>query len=448
MNILLTFLLLINLKEVEIKFPITADSLENGLKIYGYIDNKLPMVRLRVVIKAGSSYDPVGKEGLANLVINMLLRGTKYRSYEEIYNFVENFGGRLESQCDYDFSQIEIVTLSQYLDTMLFLIREILTMPKFANEDLIKLKTEILGRIKTSENFPSYLLTKEFIKNFYPKDYPYRHLPEGEINSLEKIEISDIKNFYETYYHPNNYFFILVGDFAKEKVKDKIDKLFSNLEKKEIPKLNIESFPKIEKRKMIIVKKRNINQSYILLGFEAPSGNHPDVIPLRVMNFIFGGGALNSRLGKLIREKEGLAYDVGSYFTRRVYPSQFICDMQTEIKNTDYAIDLILEELKNLKEKGIKRDELEQAKRFYFGNIPISIDSYSDKANIIREIILLDLGFHYLSHLLSEIRDLTCEKINKIAKEYIKDNFLLVIVSNIEKENLKVRDWEVEFIER
>ncbi len=448
MNILLTFLLLINLKEVEIKFPITADSLENGLKIYGYIDNKLPMVRLRVVIKAGSSYDPVGKEGLANLVINMLLRGTKYRSYEEIYNFVENFGGRLESQCDYDFSQIEIVTLSQYLDTMLFFIREILTMPKFANEDLIKLKTEILGRIKTSENFPSYLLTKEFIKNFYPKDYPYNHLPEGEINSLEKIEISDIKNFYETYYHPNNYFFILVGDFVKEKVKDKIDKLFSNLEKKEIPKLNIESFPKIEKTKMIIVKKRNINQSYILLGFEAPTGNNPDVIPLRVMNFIFGGGALNSRLGKLIREKEGLAYDVGSYFTRRIYPSQFICDMQTEIKNTDYAIDLILEELKNLKEKGIKRDELEQAKRFYFGNIPISIDSYSDKANIIREIILLDLGFHYLSRLLSEIRDLTCEKINKIAKEYIKDNFLLVIVSNIEKENLKVRDWEVEFIER
>lgn len=447
MNIFLIFLLL-NLKEPQIKFPIIYDSLENGLKIYGYIDNKLPMVRLRVVIKAGSSYDPIGKEGLANLVVNMLLRGTKKRSYEELHNFVEGFGGRIESQCDNDFSQIEIVTLSQYLDTMIILLKEILTMPKFANEDFIKLKKEIIGRIKTSENFPSYLLTKEFLKNFYPKDYPYRHLPEGEINSLEKIEISDIKNFYETYYHPNNYFFILVGDFSLEKVKERIKELFSPLEKKEIRQLKIENLPTLEKPKMIIIKKRQINQSYILLGFDAPSGNNPDVIPLRVMNFIFGGGALNSRLGKLIREKEGLAYDVGSYFTRRYYPGHFICDMQTEIKNTDYAIDLILEELKKLKEKGINKDELIQAKRFYFGNIPISIDSYGDKANIIREMVILDLGFDYLSRLLIEIKNLTCEKINEIAKKYIKDNFLLIIVSNIEKENLKVRDWEVEFIEK
>ncbi len=448
MKMFLIFFLLINLKVPQIKFPIASDSLENGLKIYGYIDNKLPMVRVKVVIKVGSSYDPIGKEGLANLVINMLLMGTKNRSYEELYNFVESFGGRLESQCDYDFSQIEIVTLSHYLDTMLFLIKEILTMPKFANEDFIKLKNQVIGRIKSSENLPSYLLTKEFLKNFYPKDYPYRHLPEGEINSLEKIEIDDIKNFYETYYHPNNYFFILVGDFSLEKVKNKIRELFVKLGRQTIPKLKIENFPKIEKTKMIVLKKKEINQSYILLGFEAPSGNHPTVIPLRVINFIFGGGALNSRLGKLIREKEGLAYDVGSYFTRRYYPSHFICDMQTEIKNTDRAIDLILEELKNLKEKGIKKDELEQAKRFYFGNIPISIDSYNDKANVIREIVLLDLGFDYLSHLLSEIKDLTCEKINEIAKEYIKENFLLVIVSNLEKENLKVRDWEVEFIEK
>lgn len=444
----LMLILLINIKLPQIKFPITYDSLENGLKIYGYIDNKLPMVRLRVIIKGGSSYDPIGKEGLANLVINMLLRGTKNRNYEELYNFVESFGGRLESQCDYDFSQIEIVTLSQYLDTMLFLIKEILTMPKFATEDFIKLKNQIIGRIKSSENFPTYLLTKEFLKNFYPKDYPYRHLPEGDINSLEKIEIDDIKNFYETYYHPNNYFFILVGNFSLEKVKNKIRELFMNLERKAIPELKIENFPKIEKTKMIVVKKREINQSYILLGFEAPTGNHSAVIPLRVINFIFGGGALNSRLGKLIREKEGLAYDVGSYFSRRCYPSHFICDMQTEIKNTDYAIDLILEELKNLKEKGIKKDELEQAKRYYFGNISISLDSYNDKANVIREIILLNLNFDYLSHLLSEIKNLTCEKINKIAKEYIKDNFLLVIVGNLEKENLKARDWEVEFIEK
>ncbi|MCS7249902.1 MAG: insulinase family protein [candidate division WOR-3 bacterium] len=447
MNILLLFLLL-NLKEPQIKFPIIFDSLENGLKIYGYRDNKLPMVRLRVIIRAGSSYDPIGKEGLANLVVNMLLRGTKKRSYEELYNFVENLGGRLEGYCDYDFSQIEIVTLSRYLDTMIILLKEILTMPKFAEEDFIKLKREIIGRIKISENFPTYILEKEFQKNFYPKDYPYRHLPEGEITSLEKIEIRDIKNFYEAYYHPNNYFFILVGDFLLERLKEKMKELFSNLPRKEIPRLKIESFPKIEKKKMIVIKKKEINQSYILLGFEAPSGNNLDVIPLRVMNFIFGGGALNSRLGKLIREKEGLAYDVGSYFTRRYFPSHFICEMQTEIKNTDYAIDLIIEELKKLKEKGINKDELIQAKRFYFGNIPISIDSYSDKANIIREIAILELGLDYLSRLLTEINKLTCEKINEIAKRYIKDNFLLIIVSNIEKENLKIRDWETEFIEK
>jgi len=444
----LFILILLNLKEPTIKFSIISDSLANGLKIYGYYDNKLPMVRLRVIIKAGSAYDPKEKEGLANLTLHLLLRGTKIFTYSELYNFVESFGGRLESYCDYDFSQIEIVTLKNYLDTMLFFLKEVLTAPRFAYEDFIKLKREISGQIKTKENFPSYLLIREFLKNFYPEDYPYRHLPEGEINSLEKIEINDIKNFYETYYHPNNYFFIFVGDFSLEKTKEKINKLFGNLPKREIPKIEIKNLPVLNCTKMVVIKKSNINQSYILFGWPGPKGNDPDVIPLRVMNFIFGGGALNSRLGKLIREKEGLAYDVGSYFTRRYFPGHFICDLQTAIKNTDYAIDLVLKEIKNLKERGVKEEELQQAKRFYFGNLPLSIDSYNDKANIIREIAILGLDLNYLYYLISEINSLTCEKINKIAKKYFKENFLLIIVSNLEKENFKVRDWEIEFIDR
>ena len=444
----LFILILLNLKEPTIKFSIISDSLANGLKIYGYYDNKLPMVRLRVIIKAGSAYDPKEKEGLANLTLQLLLRGTKNFTYSELYNFVESFGGRLESYCDYDFSQIEIITLENYLDTMLFFLKEVLTTPRFAYEDFIKLKREISGQIKTYENFPSYLLIKEFLKNFYPPDYPYRHLPEGEINSLEKIEITDIKNFYETYYHPNNYFFIFVGDFSFEKVKEKINKLFGSLPKREIPKIEIKNLPALNKPKMVVIKKSDINQSYILFGWPGPKGNDPDVIPLRVMDFIFGGGALNSRLGKLIREKEGLAYSVRSYFTRRYFPGHFICDLQTAIKNTDYAIDLVLKEIKNLKEKGIKEEELQQAKRFYFGNLPLSIDSYNDKGNIIREIAILGLDFNYLSYLISEINSLTCEKINKIAKKYFEGNFLLIIVSNLEKENLKARDWEIEFIDR
>jgi zinc protease len=444
----LFFWLLLNLKEPIIKFPVISDSLTNGLKIYGYYDNKLPMVRLRVIIKAGSAYDPKEKEGLANLTLNLLLRGTRNFTYSEIYNFVESFGGRLEGYCDHDFAQIEIVTLKNYLDTMFFLLKEVLTAPRFAYEDFIKLKREIGGQIKTNENFPSYILLKEFLKNFYPPDHPYRHLPEGEINSLEKMAISDIKNFYETYYHPNNYFFILVGDFSFEKVKEKIKELFGNLPKREIPKIEIKSPPFLNKPKMVVIKKSDINQSYILFGWPGPRGNDPDVIPLRVMNFIFGGGALNSRLGKLIREKEGLAYDVGSYFTRRYFPGHLACDLQTAIKNTDYAIDLVLKEVKNLKEKGIKKEELQQAKRFYFGNLPLSIDSYNDKANMIREMAILGLAPNYLSYLISEIKNLTCEKIDEMAKKYLKENFLLIIVSNLEKENLKARDWEIDFIDR
>jgi zinc protease len=181
-----------------------------------------------------------------------------------------------------------------------------------------------------------------------------------------------------------------------------------------------------------------------MLGHLGIKEGEKDMIPARVLNFILGGGALTSRLGKEIREKRGLAYDVGSYFDRRLYSGAFVCEMHTEIKNTTEAIRIILNEINRIKNEGANLEELNRAKRFYTGNFPLTFDSYAEKASLLTWMEFYQIGDNYIGEFPKRIEELTLEKINETAKRYLDpDNLFLVIVGNISEKDLALEGFEI-----
>ncbi len=424
-------------------FPIQRDTLENGLIILSYEDHKLPILEIRVVIKAGSVFDPEGKEGLANLTLKGLFRGTKNYPGLKIYEELERVGARIGEGTGYDYAQISLSLLKKDLNLALDILSDCLFQPLFPEPEIEKLKSEISAGILRDEGEPDYLLSREFYQNLF-FNTPYAHPVVGKRESIERIKREEILDFYQRYYIPNNIFLVVVGDFFREELIQQINERFGKIPKGEIKEF---SFPKINQvsgRKIKIIKKPEINQSYIMLGHLGIREGDKDMIPVRVMNFILGGGALTSRLGKEIREKRGLAYDVGSYFDRRFYAGAFVCEMQTEINNTQKAIEIILGEIKKMKEEGAKLEELKRAKKFYTGNFPLTFDSYAEKAGLLTSIQFYQLGDDYLEKFPEKIEGLTLEVINEMAKKYLDpDNLLLVIVGNVEEKDLALEGWEM-----
>ncbi|MEO0115647.1 MAG: pitrilysin family protein [candidate division WOR-3 bacterium] len=421
-------------------FPINRDSLTNGLVIITTEDHKLPMLEIRAVIKAGSGNDPKGKEGLANLVCRLLVRGTKNRTLDKINSAIEFVGGELSEFTDKDNSAINLRVLTKDLDLAIDLLVDLLLNPTFPDSEIVKLKDEIIGTIARSEEEPDEIGRKAFFQLLFP-NHPYGHPVIGYPSAIKAITKQDILDFYQRYYTPNNSFIVAVGDFSHKALVEKIADKLNNWQRKDVPELLIPTPSPFPKPTVKIINKPEINQAYIFLGFLGLKENAPDLFAARVMNFILGGSALSSRLGISVREKGGLAYDVGSYFERNLYPGAYIFSTQTKIDNTQIVIDKILAEIRKMRNEGITQKELAKAQKFYTGNFPLTFDSFSDKVNLISRIERYRLGLDYINKFNERVQSLTIEQINEAAKNHLfPDNYLLVIVGNVTQSDIKLND--------
>ena len=423
-------------------FPINRELLNNGLTILTTEDHKLPMLEIRAVVKVGSVNDPKGKEGLANLICQLLVRGTTSRTVDKINSEIEFVGGELREFTDKDNSLINIRILTKDLDLAVDLLADLLQNPVFSDSEIVKAKKEVIASIIRSEEEPDEVGSKAFFQLLFP-DHPYGHRVVGYTETVNSITKQDLLDFYQQYYAANNCFIVAVGDFSNNELLEKIKAKFSKWQNKKIPELTVIDPPPIAKPKVYIITKKEVNQAYIFMGFLGLRENAADLLATRAMNFILGASALSSRLGISVREKGGLAYDVGSYFERNLYPGAYIFETQTKTDNTQLAIDKILFEMRKMKDSGATKEELEKAKKFYTGNFPLTFDSFSDKVNLISRIERYQMGLDYLDKFNDRIKSLTLEQVNEAAKNHLfPNNYLMFIVGNVTQGNVKLNNVE------
>jgi len=267
---------------------------------------------------------------------------------------------------------------------------------------------------------------------------------QGDTLSVSKITRKDIVDFYNKYYTIDNGFLVIAGDFNKIELFNKLNAKFSSM-RKGLPDTKITDFtarPYSEKPKGYYINQPELNQSYIFIGHPGLSEVSLDYLSFRVMNFILGGSTLTSRIGSGVRESEGLAYDARSGFYRYLHGGAFIATTQTS--NPQKAINIIFNEIKKMQESGATEKELKDAKTFYTGNYPFNYDAMRDKVDLLQTIEVYKRGLDYPDKFFDQIEKLTLNDINQTAKKYLfPDKYLLVIVTNVPKEELGIQgiDW-------
>jgi predicted Zn-dependent peptidase len=424
--------------------------LKNGLITLAYEKDKLPMITFIYAFKIGSAYDPKGKEGLANLTISMLEKGTKKRSYMEIIEEFAILGTKFFYDVSATFSTIGITSLLENAEKSLEILSDIIYNPEFKEEEFKKEKERLINRIISDKSEPDYVGEVLFTKYLY-KDHPLSHLPEGDENSLKNIELSDVIEFYKKYFTPKNSVGVIVGAKSPEELINLVDKYFGKEKEGELP-------PQIEmpeKLKGINVKiyHMKINQSYITMGHFGPLRKSPDFNALRVMNYIFGSGSFSSRLVEEVRNKRGYAYAVGSYISPiDPFPSTYICGwLQTKIENTNDVIKLVFEEMDKIK-KEIKDKEIEDTKGYFKGYLPRITETYMQIANNLLTQELYGLPEFFWEKDIEEIQKLSKKEIIEAAKKYLDpENILILIVTDTSKYKWDVKEIEnvnIEYIEK
>lgn len=404
----------------------------NGITVLFLEQHYLPIVEVHAMLKVGSAQDPFEKAGLANLVAGLLDEGTTTRSSKQLAEQIDFVGGSLEAKTSEDFTTASVRVLKKDMEVGVSLLADILQHPAFHKQEFERIRNQILGEIVNDNDDPGHVATKAFNQLVF-HGHPYRWPVNGTEDTLTKITLGDVQNFYAKEYLPNQTILVLVGDLTYDQAVALVQAHFSAW-KKGAPAARALKKPNPIERKMVQLIERDLTQSTIMLGHPGISRTNPDYYAVTVMNYILGAGGFSSRLMDSIRDKQGLAYGVMSHFDARLMPGAFMVNLQTRSEATNQAITGVLNELKGMRDAPVTDQELAEAKSFIMGSFPLRLDSTAKLAQVLAQVEFYGLGLDYFTQYPKWIERVTKDDVQRVAKQYLDpQRYALVVVGDLAK---------------
>jgi zinc protease len=318
---------------------------------------------------------------------------------------------------------LSVSALKENFDEALRILADILNQPAFPEDKIELAKIQQRTSISRRNDNISTITYREFDRLIYGKDSPYAR--NTEYASIDAITRQDIVDFYNTYFHPNNTWLAVWGDFQS---KEMIDKITAALGKWEKGKASTEPWPKVnyeDRYTVNFIDKPDVNQSNIMLGHIGGLMNNPDYPALNIMNFILSF----ERMFKKIRTDEGLAYSVGgSYGAGYVNPGTFTCGAQTKSQSTVYAIQLMLQEIKRIMAQEVSDEELARAKDGYLNSYVFNFETKSQVVDRMMTYAYYGYPLDFTEKLKAEVEKVTKADVLRVAKKYLKPDMVQILV--------------------
>lgn len=429
-------------------YPLENFSLANGIQIHFIKKNELPIIRMNVIINAGSKFDKIGDKGTANLLAMCIDEGAGKYNALELSDQFDLLGAQLSIYCNSDHLLITLQVLKENLDKSLKLLNLIINEPHFKDENFNREKRKILTRLRQLSDDPDYRANTSFESLLMGKGNPYSFPPLGIEKDINNITSEQIKSFYSQTIFTNNAFIVVVGDIFTNDLKSKLNDAFSNWDEGK-PDLQFAIKKNNDKKSVYIVDKKDSVQTEIRIGHHTNGRNSPDYFNKHILNTILGG-QFTSRINLNLREKHGYTYGAGSIFNYYKDSAYFEVSTSVGINNTVNAIQEIFNELENIR-LGVTEKELNFAKSSIIRKFPLNFETHRQIASNVIGKIIYNLPEDYFETYINKINLVTINDVNKAATENIfPDLATIVLVGDKNKilDQLKTnRFGEVKIIE-
>lgn len=395
------------------------------------VDSRLPIVNINVAIKSGSVTDPEGQIGLTNFMGEMLLRGTQARNKEQIDMALDQMGARLEVETRAEALILRGEVMSSQLDPYLSLLTEIITQPKFPQQEIRKLKEEIISVIQEEMGHDSSLISRKFAE-FLFLNHPYGKPILGKIQDIENLNFKKVQDHYQTLFQDPLMIVVGSGDAQLEKLSHWANQLSGLLPRAtSIPAQKLEkvSIPQnFKNRRVFIVDKPERSQTQIDFGQVGIQMTDSNFFPLYLGNYAFGGPSFSSTLMQEIRVKRGWSYGANSSFRFGRQPRSWQVHLFPAAKDTAQALVYSLKLAENLKQSGLTLNQFEFAKESLMKS---SGFMYNTPAKRVENKLLektLNLPDGFMKSYGTELKKVNFQAVNNALKEFLKPDQMAVVV--------------------
>jgi len=400
--------------------------LENGLLLYILPDKELPLVKIKVVVRTGSMYDPAGREGVAELTAAMMgTGGIAGMSGDAVDETLESIAATFHASVNRDSGVFSFSILKKDLDRGFALFSRILTQPSFEELKLTLAKDLKLEELRRIMDDPQKLAFREFGRLMH------EGTPRGRLTtsaSIRAIQRDDLLACHKFFYHPENVMISISGDIEIPEAKALIGRYLggwrSSERRPETPPL-----PRQQNGGIYFLTK-DVPQSIAIFGWLAPAKKDAQFYPFEVLDFLVGSGGFRSRIFQEIRTNLGLAYSTGSFYNAKGDYGLFGAYALTKSASTVQVISRIKEILREMGQKPVSPEELEGAKKAIQNSFIFSFTSAEKIASQQLMIAYEDLSEDHLLTYRSRIEKVTAADVRDMAIRLDPKRAILLIVGN------------------
>ncbi len=401
--------------------------LRNGMTVLLMEQREVPLVSFAVLMKAGSVLDPAGKEGVASMTAALLRKGTATRSADDFSAQLDFIGGSFGAGATADATSISAEFMKKDVAKGLELVADAMLRPAFPDGEVKKLAAQRVDGIKSAKDRAAGVISQYYNAYLYGK-HPYARPTGGDETSVASITREDVARFYEANYAPGGTVMAVAGDFAAAEMEKQLAAAFGGWPVKPAAAVALTDAQPVKGRKMLLVDKPDSTQTYFRIGNIGIARSNPDRVLVEIVNTLFGG-RFTSMINTELRIKSGLTYGAGSGFAQWKARGPFFVNSYTSNANTEKALDMTLDVLKRLQDKGISDDDLKSAKAYLKGQFPPEIETADQLAATLAELVFNGLDEREINNYYGRIDAAAMPDVNRVIKQYFPlEDLVFVLV--------------------
>jgi zinc protease len=404
--------------------PFREVALPNGMMLLLVENHEQPTLSVSLSFRAGSVYDPAGKEGTAALVAELLTKGTPTRSAEQIAADIEGVGGSIGASVGDDFLTVSTDVLSDHADLAFTLLSDVIRRATFPNEELELARTRFLSSLEVELSQADNVAARAFQKEIYGRN-PYGR--NTSVDAYKAITRDDVVGFAGRRLRPGGALLVISGDVTLPQARAFATQAFGTWRGAAAPSPAFPAAPAKRSTDILLVNRPGSVQSNIVIGNTTFFPTDTSYYPARIATHVLGGGS-DSRLFMILREQKSWTY--GSYAALRRSRGlgywQATFEGRTEV--TDSALTELLHQIDRVRTETIPDSELVAAKGFLVGSFPLTIETPRQIAQVVTTARLLGLPADYIQRYRERLSAVSGVRARAAAQRVFKRDALTIIV--------------------
>ncbi|MDY0098189.1 MAG: pitrilysin family protein [Bacteroidales bacterium] len=420
----------------EVTLPaVWTGSLDNGIEIYGISQNELPLVQYSLIISGGHLLDPMEKSGLASLTASMMNEGTRNKTPEELEEAIRLLGASISFSGGNENITIRVSTLERNFEKTMALVEEMLFEPRWDSVQFDLAKSRVINNLKRNKANPSSLASNQLNKLIFGENNILSTEAAGTEESVSRISIEDLKDFYNRNFSPSLSRFIIAGDIDKQRVEAALSAINEKWQPREVkmPEIKIPDAP--SESRIYFVDVPGAKQSVIYIGCPSIKRSDPNYYPAHVANYKLGG-SFNGLFNLILREEKGFTYGARSGFNGARDYGTFYATSMVRTNSTLESVNIFKTEMEKYREN-IPQEYADFTKSALLKSNARNFETLNNLLGMLNNIALYDLPIDYIKQEEAFVKGITTGKIMDLAKEYIDPARMYYVVAGDAATQLK-----------